>query len=142
MKRLTILTIFFNFFIVVGAGHGIGFVGLIEIALLKYLGSDFTISPFANYDQSLAAVGLFALIGQIALIVSLATKTCQLNYWTKLFGLLFAWLSFYYLTHTLLTSGLGRISFVFGIPFIICSILLLVKTIRTRQIKEKEFIQT
>ena len=136
------MTIFFNFFIVVGAGHGIGFVGLIEIALLNYLSSDFTISPFADYDQSLAAVGLFVLIGQITLIASLAIKTYRLNYWIKLFGLLFEWLSFYYLTHTIFTSGLARISFVFGLPFLICSILLLMKTIRARQIKEKEFIQT
>ncbi|RNI23116.1 hypothetical protein [Rufibacter latericius] len=142
MKRLTILTILFNFFIVVGAGHGIGFVGIIEMALLNYLTSDFTLSPFADYDASLPAVGLLALIGQITLIISLATKNYRFNYWLKLLGLFLLWLSFYYLTHTLFTSGLARISFAFGLPFLLCSILLFIKIIRERQLKEKELNQT
>ncbi|MER2998704.1 hypothetical protein [Pontibacter populi] len=141
MKRLTILTVVFNFLIVVGAGHGIGFLGFIEIVLFNYLKYDFSFSPFANYNQSLAAVGLFALIGQIILLISLTVKIYRFLFWIKLLGLIFLWTSFYYLTHTILSSTLAGISFISGLPFFICSILLFLRVIREEYINRKEVRQ-
>jgi hypothetical protein len=138
-KGLTIWTIVLSFFIIIGAGHGIGCIGLIEIAAIvspftkSNIWTDkFSLSLTADYDNSLLASALFTLIGHILLIVSLLVKNVKIRFWTKVSGLLSLWLSFYYLTHNLLHDGLSQFSFVTGLPFLIGSLLLAYGIVRQK----------
>jgi hypothetical protein len=133
-KRLTIWTIVLSFLIIIAAGHGIACVGLLEIIGLLHkfnVGTeDFSLSFTASYDKSLSATALFALFGQILLIISIASKSYKIMFWTKVFGLIFSWLSFFYLTHNILGDDLSQIGFMTGLPFVIVSILLAYKILR------------
>lgn len=51
-------------------------------------------------------------------------------FWTKVFGLIFLWLSFFYLTHNIFNDDLSQIGFTTGLPFLIVSILLAYKILR------------
>jgi hypothetical protein len=135
-KRLTIWTIVFSFFIIIGAGHGIACVGLLEIVGLFHkfnIGTEnFSLSLTATYDKSLLAVALFALVGHIFLIISILTKKDNQVFWTKVIGLLFLWVSFYYLTHNTFNDELSQIGFVTGLPFLIVSMILAFRIIRQK----------
>ena len=132
--RLTIWTIVLSFFIIIGAGHGIACVGLLEIVGLLHkfnIGTeDFSLSPTASYDKSLPAVGLFALVGHTFLIISILSKRSKSILWIKITGLIFLWTSFYYLTHNSFNDSLSQIGFVTGLPFFIVSITLAFKITR------------
>jgi hypothetical protein len=78
-KKSTIWTITLSLFIIIAAGHGIAFLGLIEIfGILSFnTGSeDFSISMSleSSYDKILGFVALLSLIGQIVLVISLFLK--------------------------------------------------------------------
>jgi hypothetical protein len=64
-KSLTIWTIALSFFILIGAGHGIGCIGLIELFWLQagfgINSEDFSLSLAASY-KSLGALTLLSLI--------------------------------------------------------------------------------
>jgi hypothetical protein len=136
IKRLTVWTIVISFFIIIGAGHGIACVGLLEIVGLFHkfnIGTeDFSLSLTASYDKSLAAVALFALVGHIFLIISILTKNYRPLFWIKIIGLLFLWTSSYYLTHNSLNDNLSQIGFVTGLPFFIVSIILTFKVAKQK----------
>ena len=69
LNTLTYLTVVLNFFIVIAAGHGIAFIGLLEIFLFPYISSeDFSFSLSDTYENSLGAVALVSLVGQCLLI--------------------------------------------------------------------------
>ena len=133
-KRLTIWTISLNFLIIIGAGHGIACLGLLEIVGLFHkfnIGTEnFSFSLTASYDKSLSIAALFAFIGHILLIVSMTSRNYKIIFWTKAVGLIILWLSFYYLTHNLFEDDLSQISFTTGLPFLIVSIILAYKTAR------------
>lgn len=135
-KRLTIWTIVLSFLIIIGAGHGIACVGLLEIVGLFHkfnIGTeDFSFSLTASYDKSLSVVALFALVGHIFLIASIMTKNYKQVFWTKITGLLFLWASFYYLTHNIFNDDLSQIGLVTGLPFIIVSIILATKMVKQK----------
>ena len=133
-KRLTIWTIILSSLIIIGAGHGIGCIGLLEIVgfFNKFdIGTeDFSLSLRASYDKSLPTVALFALVGHILLLISILTKSYKKLVWTKVVGLIFLWTSFYYLTHNYFSDDLSHMGFITGIPFLIGSIILAYKVVR------------
>jgi hypothetical protein len=135
-KRLTIWTIVLNFFIIIGAGHGIACVGLLEIVGLFHkfnIGTeDFSLSLTATYDKSLSTVALFALVGHIFLIVSILTKNIKQIFWTQIIGLFFVWASFYFLTHNYFIDDLSQIGFFTGLPFLIVSTILAYKVMKQK----------
>lgn len=144
-KSLTIWTIVFDFFIIVGAGHGLLCIGILEIISLialftgRIFNNDYySFSLFASYDKSLVAVGLFSFLGQILLALSLLKKK-QTHFWIKLSGLFFLWLGFYYLKHNFIDDNASQVGFFFGIPFLISSGLLTYKMIKVKmQVPESE----
>ena len=77
-KRLTIWTIVLSFLIIIGAGHGIAFIGLLEIVGLFYkfrIGTEnLSFSLTASYNKSLSVAALFTLVGHLFLITSIITK--------------------------------------------------------------------
>jgi hypothetical protein len=136
LNKLTLSTIVLSFFIIIGAGHGIGCVGLLEIVALIHkfnIGTeDFSLSFIGSYDKSLAAVGLFALVGHMLLLISIGRKAERQKFWTKVAGLIFLWTSFYYLTHNIFNDDLSQIGFVTGLPFLIVSIILAYKVVKQK----------
>ena len=69
INRLIVLTIVFNFLILIGAGHGIGFLGLIEIiGLSEFFRGDVKFSLTGNHDDRLFTAATIAAIGQIILL--------------------------------------------------------------------------
>jgi hypothetical protein len=135
-KRLTIWTIVLSFLIIIGAGHRIACIGLLEIVGLfnKFnIGTeDFSFSLTASYDKSLSVVALFALVGHILLIISILTKNNKQLFWTKIIGLLFLWTSFYYLIHNIFGDELSQIGFFTGLPFFIVSVILAFKVVQQK----------
>ena len=134
LKRLTIWTIILNFFIVIGAGHGIAPIGLFEIAALfhgfEVMDGLFSLSLTNSYDKSIAAAALFSLIGQSLLVISIFSNKYQRIVWLKNAGLAFLWIGFYYLTHNLFSDNISVFSFAFGIPFLIISGVLFYRIIQ------------
>ncbi len=138
-KSLTIWTIVLDFFILIGAGHGIGFIGLIEIFwIMKVLSGKgindeiFSLSLMSSYEASIVAVILFAFAGQLFLIFSIIVKSSGKIFWLKIIGLSCLWISFFYLTHNLFNNSASLPGFLSGIPFIICSGLLVYRIINQR----------
>jgi hypothetical protein len=133
-KSLTIWTIVLSFLIIIGIGHGIAFIGLLEIGgLFNWfrIGTEyFSLSLSASYDKSLAAAAIFAFGGHILLIRSLLEKRYTFIFWTKISALLFLWTSFLYLSHNIFNDNASEIGFFTGIPFFVCSIILAYKIIR------------
>ena len=97
-KTLTIWVVILNFFIIVGVGHGIVPIGLLEIiGIFKGFGiprGDFSLSMTASFERSLTATALFFLIGQVFLILSISIKNRRGIFWFKILGLFFLWTDF------------------------------------------------
>lgn len=75
INRLIALTIVLNFLILIGAGHGIGFLGLIEIfGLNEFVHGDVKFTLTGNYDDRLFAAATIATVGQIILLIAYFRK--------------------------------------------------------------------
>lgn len=128
-KTITIWTIALSVFIIIGAGHGIACIGLLEIGLPFVNRSIFEDSSFsltASYDKSLLAAAIFMLGGHILLIFSILKKNGSYTF-VKVSGLFLLWIAFYFLAHNFYNDNVSELSFLTGIPFLICSILLIYK---------------
>lgn len=128
-ENITAITIASNFLIIVGAGHGIIPLGLLEFYWFPYIDSEyFTLVIFSSYDDSIGAACLFSFIGNICLIVSMFLKRLIFNKRAILIGSVFLFVGFFYLVHSVVFREIGAlISFFTGLPFIISSIVLLTK---------------
>jgi hypothetical protein len=137
-RTLTIWVAILYFIIIIGAGHGVVCIGLLEIFMLPHffnIASDnFTFSLTASYEESLSAAMLFAFIGHLLLITSILIKQWDKKIGLKISGLIFLWISFYYLVHDVFTDGLCQLSFFSGLPFIICSVILLYRLLKSKSI--------
>ncbi len=144
-NRLTIWTIALSFFIPIDGGWAVYCVGLFEIGgisgifkigisnILKFGIEYFSLSLTASYNKSLFTVALFALLGQIILVISIFVKGSRQVLWIKTLGLLFLWMSFYYLTHNIsYNDPSSQFSFVAGLPFLIVSLILTYKLFRQK----------
>jgi hypothetical protein len=131
-KSWTIWTITLNFFILIGAGHGLACIGLIELAGLFYgyrLGENpLSFSLTNSYEKSMGVSALFSLIGQIFLLLSLLLKKYNTIFWTRIIGLVLLWVGFYYLTHNFSDDPASQLGFFTGLPFMIMSIRLVYQT--------------
>ena len=114
-RTLTIWVALLYFVIVVGVGHGVIFIGLLEVSMVLHFfdisSSNFTFSLTASYDTSIGASMLFAFIGHVLLITSILIKRGDKKFWLKIAGIFFLLLSFYYLTHNLFTDSAAKLSF-------------------------------
>jgi dipeptide/tripeptide permease len=133
----TIWTVVLNFFILIGAGHGLTSIGLIEVwgilNKFEFNAEYFSFSLTASYEDSFGPVAILFLAGQISILLSLFLKKNVAIIWTRMFGLGFLWVGFYYLTHNFFNStdgDLSQLSFYTGIPFLIFSFRLVYKTVR------------
>jgi hypothetical protein len=133
----TIWTVVLNFFILIGAGHGLASIGLIEVwgifNKFEFNAEYFSFSLTASYEDSFGPVAILFLAGQILILLSLFLKKNGAIIWTRMSGLGFLWVGFYYLTHNFFNSAdgsLSQLSFYTGIPFLIASFRLVYKTVK------------
>ena len=125
IKKTKLYTILFHSIIIIGAGHGIGImgifdvIGIIQIPEIYKNGIIFNLN--GDYQDRLSLVVIFSLIGKIILITSLFLNKNIIT----LIGIIILWISVYFLT-----SGnwsydwLYGFSFLTSIPFLIYSIKL------------------
>jgi hypothetical protein len=130
-RILTNWTITTNLLIVIGAGHGIGVLGLIEILLLPTrLEEGITFSIHASYDERLGAAALLSLFGQLLMISSYLMSTAFYKFLIKLYGIVILWVGFIYLTYDFTSNTAATLGLITGIPFMILSTLLMIKLLR------------
>jgi hypothetical protein len=136
-RSLTIWMVVLNFFILIGAGHGLAPIGLIEVwgifNKFQFNAEYFSFSLTTSYEDSFGPVAILFLAGQVLLLVPLLLKKDGAIIWTRMVGLGFLWAGFYYLTHNFFNiadGGLSQLSFYTGIPFLIVSFRLVYKTVK------------
>jgi hypothetical protein len=135
VNRLIIFTIVFNFLTLIGAGHGIGFLGIIEIlAPNEFIQGYVKFSLTGDYDNRLFTTATIAIVGQIVLFVAYFTKMDVQKFKTIYAGLFILFFSYFILTIDFFNSKLDRFSFWTGTPFLLLAILLLVKTIKNHRL--------
>lgn len=126
-RQLTIWTLITNLLILIGAGHGVAPIGLLEAWSIT--SGRLPHMPFAfsgDYNNTLYLSISISFIGQIILFISMF----NVKQIIKLIAIIILWIGFTYLTHGIATGdGLSWFSFTFGIPFLTCSTLLFIKTI-------------
>jgi hypothetical protein len=126
-----------NLFIVIPAGHGIGFLALMEFAVLCLRSYEFTLS-INEYEDTFGLASILSLIGQVVLVGSFFIKSQKVFAGASIIALSCLFFGFSLLTYrSLLGETLATISFVTGIPFIIASIILLSK-LMTQQLEEED----
>jgi len=125
IRKVKIFTILFHSFIIIGAGHGIGIMGIIDIACIPNLIDNYGFTLNGNFDDNIMTIGLFSLIGKILLILSLIVKINRTKNLTGLTGILLLWISIYFLTSgNWKYESLYELAFWTSIPFLISSIIL------------------
>lgn len=128
--------------IVVGLGHGLGNLLMLEIFLLSVMLKGelhFSFSSY-SYEAFLFPAALCSLGGQLLLLASffLMTRPKPLRY-LQLTGLFLMWLGFLSLTADFLDNVASVLAILSGIPFVIFSGRLLLKQFRSsKAFKEME----
>ncbi len=122
-RKLKIWTIVSHGLIIIGAGHGILFLFIIEILAFPYLTkANFSFS-FSSGDNHFPVVGLLTFLGQAALIFSLLQKKQRLKNVSQIIGLCLLWLSIIYFTYDTSKDSYIHIALLTAIPFAICTII-------------------
>ncbi len=123
-RGLKIWTIITHALIIVGIGHGIAFIAIIELISLPYWFSGIF---FNTRDSSigglLAMVGLSSLLGQGAIIYSILLKRKNLKVLFHIVGLLLLWTSIFCLKYFTLKDSNTQLVMITCLPFLICSII-------------------
>lgn len=138
-RSLTIWTIVLNFFILVGAGHGLACLGLLDgfwiVAILTGQHGSQDLVSFSlrgSYEQSLGVAALLSFLGQAILLISF-TINAPGKIRIKLIGLSLLWIGYYYLIHNCLDDSASQMSLFSGIPFLISSGLLTYRMAKGKQ---------
>ncbi len=142
IKKTKLYTILFHSLIIIGAGHGIGIIGIfdvigiIQIPEIYKNGIQFNMNT--DYEDRLSLVVIFSVIGKITLITSLFLNKDTIKNLIALIGILLLWISVYFLTYGNWSyDWLYGFSFFTSIPFIIYS-MKLIKLIFENQNRNKK----
>ncbi|WP_075341315.1 hypothetical protein [Tenacibaculum agarivorans] len=113
--------------IVIGFGHGIGFIIFFDVFAIPHLFTNgIEINFNSNYEDRVMDVAVFSAVGKILLILGLLFKQKNYKIVLNLIGLSLLLFSVCYLTYGNWSySSLFGISFSFSIPFLIYSLLFL-----------------
>lgn len=130
IKKTKLYTILFHSLIIIGAGHGIGIIGIfdvigiIQIPEIYKNGIQFNMNT--DYEDRLSLVVIYSVIGKITLITSLFLNKDTIKNLIALIGILLLWISVYFLTYGNWSyDWLYGFSFLTSIPFIIYSMKLI-----------------
>ena len=124
-KKLKIWTIVSHGLIIIGAGHGILFLFIIEILAFPYLTNDNFSFSFNSVDNHFSVVGLTTFLGQAALIFSMWHNKQKFKNISHIIGLCLLWLSIIYFTCDTTKDNYTHIALLTAVPFAICTIITL-----------------
>ena len=121
IKKLIVITLILHVLILVGAGHGIAFLGLLEIVI--FISEDYIYAFSDKHQQIQAIAAMISLSGQILLLfVLIWNRIVKYILPVAMFalysGLILLSLEFNYNTS-------AQLSFYTGIPFLILSFILI-----------------
>ena len=141
IRKVKIFTILFHSFIIIGAGHGIGIMGIIDIASIPNLIDNYEFTLNGNFDDNIMSIGLLSLIGKILLIFSLFMKINRIKNLTGLIGISILWITVYFLTSGNWNyNSLYELAFWSSVPFLISSLILTYLIIKNiKQNTERNF---
>lgn len=141
IKKVKIFTILIHSFIIIGAGYGIGIMGMIDIVSIPNLIDNYGFTLNGNFDDNIMSIGLLSLIGKMLLIFSLFVKTNRIKNLTGLIGILLLWISVYFLTSGNWNyDSLYELAFWTSVPFLISSLILTYLIIKNiKQYTERNF---
>ena len=141
IRKVKIFTILFHSFIIIGAGHGIGIMGIIDIASIPNLIDNYEFTLNGNFDDNIMSIGLLSLIGKILLIFSLFMKINRIKNLTGLIGISILWITVYFLTSVNWNyNSLYELAFWSSVPFLISSLILTYLIIKNiKQNTERNF---
>jgi len=140
-KKIKIFTIIIHSFIILGVGHGIGIMGIMDIASIPNLIDGYGFTLKGEFNDKIVSIGLISLIGKTLLIVSLFLKHELRKRVFEIIGIILLWISVYFLTSgNWSDNSVYEIAFWTSVPFLISSLnlafLIIGKTIRT-ELNEK-----
>ena len=129
MNKLKTWTIVLNFFVIVGAGHGVATVGIFGIWGFKELISgDFVINIMGDYEERLRTGGLISVVGQFILLISYLTKNLTRTTLT-VSGCAVLFIATYILTRDAREMNLEMFTLLCSVPYILTSLILAFKEI-------------
>lgn len=122
MKTIKIYTIILHSFIIIGVGHGIGIMGMFDIASIPNLISGYGFTLNGSFSDKIMSIGLISLIGKLLLITSFFIKTKNYKRVPEIIGVIILWISVYFLTNgDWIYDSAHEIAFYTSIPFLISS---------------------
>ena len=132
-KSIKIWTLLTHAFIIIGMGHGILTLGILEIFSFTNIFSN-PRPPDGGDVSSIALrlVGLLSLIGQIALIVSIFVNAKKTSNSLHLLGLFFLWFSLFTYSYSIHNDDYSHLVVVSCFPFLYFTI----RTLVGRRIQE------
>jgi hypothetical protein len=137
-RNSIILTIILHSFIILGVGHGIGIMGIIDIASILNLIENYGFTLNGEFSDKIMTIGLISLIGKILLIISLFLKTKLCERILEIVGILLLWISVYFLTSGNWNyNSVYEIAFWTSIPFLISSLCLAYLIIQKTELNTK-----
>jgi hypothetical protein len=122
-KKLKIWTLVTHGLIIIGAGHGILFLFIIEIFSFPYVTKENFSFLFNGVENHFPVVGLLSFLGQATLIFSIIHHKKKLQNVAQIIGLSLLWLSVVYFTYDTTKDAYTHIALVTAIPFVICTII-------------------
>lgn len=123
-KILPILILLFSGTILIGAGHGFGFMIWVEFALIPEF-IDYVMNGQTGFNDSLLIATIVFIFGQLFLILSFFKKNRAPRLY-QFVGVVTLLIGFAVLTYPLDTSN-QKLSFYSGIPLLICCFIFLSK---------------
>lgn len=121
-RNSLILTIILHSFIILGVGHGIGIMGMIDIASIPNLIDDYGFTLSGEFNDKIMSIGLISLIGKILLIISIFLKREFYKRILEIVGIILLWISVYFLSSgNWRYNSVYEIAFWTSIPFLISS---------------------
>jgi len=121
-KKLKIWTIISGL-ILVGAGHGIMVLSVLEILFFPYVTKQNFTFKFDIAGHHFPVVGMTTFLGQIFLMISILTNKQTFKNLFQIVGLCFLLLSIIYFTYDATKDSCIHIALITVIPFFICVIM-------------------
>tara|TARA_X000000950_G_C13787604_1_gene607970 strand:+ start:65 stop:514 length:450 start_codon:yes stop_codon:yes gene_type:complete len=137
-NSIILLTIILHSFIILGVGHGIGIMGIIDIASIPNLIENYGFTLNGEFSDKIMTIGLISLIGKVLLIVSIFLKSEFYKRILEIVGIILLWVSVYFLSSgNWSNNSVYEIAFWTSIPFLISSLNLAYLIIRKMELNEK-----
>ena len=121
--KLKVWTIITHWIILIGFGHGILALGVIDILWFPYFTKPgFTFLPAADIEHKLPMVGLLGILGTIILGYSIKTTNEKRKIISHVAGLALLWLCIFYFVYKLELDSYTHFATLTAFPFLFCTL--------------------